>query len=105
LRIAARYADIWNLAGGDVDTFQHKSRVLDEHCRAVDRDPSGIIRSVQLFVDQDDLPATAVQARSFIEAGAGHIVLGLRPPYEDGIVERIAREIAEPLLAAGAPSA
>ena len=47
LRIAARYADIWNAPGGDVDIFRHKSSVLDEHCRAIGRDPNEIVRSVQ----------------------------------------------------------
>jgi F420-dependent oxidoreductase-like protein len=104
LRVVARYADIWNLAGGDVDTFRHKSQVLNQHCQAIGRDPAEIVRSVQLIVDQDDLQATAQEVRGFIEAGARHIVLGLRPPYKDGIVAGVAAEITEPLLAAGTTS-
>jgi alkanesulfonate monooxygenase SsuD/methylene tetrahydromethanopterin reductase-like flavin-dependent oxidoreductase (luciferase family) len=97
LRVAARYADIWNFAGGDVDTFRHKSRVLDDHCEAIGRDPSSVERSVQLFVDAENLAATRDAARSFVEAGATHVVLNLRPPYPEQIVHRVAEEVAEPL--------
>jgi F420-dependent oxidoreductase-like protein len=45
LRIVARYADVWN-GEGDPATFAHKNRVLDEHCRAVGRDPAAIRRTV-----------------------------------------------------------
>lgn len=100
LRIVAHFADIWNFAGGDVDTFRHKNQVLDDHCRHIGRDPSSVVRSVQLRVDADNLSATRDMARSFIEAGARHVVLILQPPYPDQIVHRVAEEIAEPLRAA-----
>ena len=32
LRIVAEYADIWNFTGGPIETFKHKSAVLDSHC-------------------------------------------------------------------------
>jgi F420-dependent oxidoreductase-like protein len=41
LRIVARYADEWNV-WGNVDTFKHKSSVLERHCDAVGRDPAQI---------------------------------------------------------------
>jgi len=44
LRVVAEHADIWH-AFGDVDTLAHKVAVLEEHCRAVGRDPSEIERS------------------------------------------------------------
>ena len=39
LRVVARYADVWNASGADVETFRHKLRVLHDHCAAVGRDP------------------------------------------------------------------
>ena len=45
LRIVARDADIWN-GEGDPETFARKSRVLDEHCAALGRDPGTIRRTV-----------------------------------------------------------
>jgi F420-dependent oxidoreductase-like protein len=99
LRMVAEYADIWNLPGGPIDMFQHKSAVLDEHCAAIGRDPSSIERSVQLFINLNDLQETRDIARSFIEVGATHVILNLRAPYAEGIVRRLAVEVAEPLAA------
>ncbi len=45
LRIVARDADIWN-GEGDPESFARKSRVLDEHCAALGRDPGSIRRTV-----------------------------------------------------------
>ena len=44
LRIAARYADEWNVRGTP-EEFASKVRVLERHCAAVGRDPSEIRRS------------------------------------------------------------
>jgi alkanesulfonate monooxygenase SsuD/methylene tetrahydromethanopterin reductase-like flavin-dependent oxidoreductase (luciferase family) len=45
LRLVAEHADIWNCpTRGDVDEFLRKSRILDEHCTAVGRDPLEIAR-------------------------------------------------------------
>ncbi len=45
LRIAARYAQYTNFAGGRIEEFQQKSDVLRSHCDAVGRDFSDIVRS------------------------------------------------------------
>jgi len=47
LKMVARYADTWNSFGTE-DVFRHKLSVLDEHCRAVGRDPQTIEKSVSL---------------------------------------------------------
>ena len=99
LRVVAQYADIWNLPGGPTELFQQKSKVLDEHCVSIGRDPSTIERSVQLVIDPNNLQETRDITRSFIEVGASHIILNLRAPYPEGIVQRLADEVAEPLTA------
>ena len=99
LRVVAQYADIWNFAGGPIDMFQHKNTVLDEHCAAIRRDPSTIERSVQLVINPNNLQETREITRSFIEVGATHIILNLRAPYPEGIVQRLTDEVAEPLKA------
>jgi F420-dependent oxidoreductase-like protein len=54
LRIAARYADEWNV-WGDPQTLRHKMAILDRHCREVGRDPRAIQRSaVALLAMSDD---------------------------------------------------
>src|SRR6266480_7322936 len=97
LRVVAQYADIWNFVGGSIDIFRHKIEVLEEHCEAVGRDPSEIERSIQMIINYDNLEETLNNIRPYIEAGANHIILNLRAPYPEGIVHRLAEEIAEPL--------
>jgi alkanesulfonate monooxygenase SsuD/methylene tetrahydromethanopterin reductase-like flavin-dependent oxidoreductase (luciferase family) len=48
LRIVARHADIWNADGDDPESFARRSAILDEHCRAVGRDPGAIERTAGL---------------------------------------------------------
>jgi F420-dependent oxidoreductase-like protein len=57
LRIAARYADEWNV-WGDVATLRHKMSILDAHCAREGRDPRAIQRSaVALLQLMDDAGA------------------------------------------------
>lgn len=55
LRIAARFADEWNV-WGTPEIVAHKSGVLERHCDDVGRDPNTIARSTQalLFMSDDD---------------------------------------------------
>jgi F420-dependent oxidoreductase-like protein len=46
LRIVAKYADEWNAVAPTPETYRAKTAVLEEHCRAVGRDPATIARSV-----------------------------------------------------------
>jgi probable F420-dependent oxidoreductase len=48
LRIVAEQADEWHTFG-DADTLAHKSRVLDDWCERVGRDPGEIVRSTTIF--------------------------------------------------------
>ncbi len=54
LRIAAKYADEWNV-WGDPATLRHKMEVLDRHCESLGRDPKSIKRSAQslLYLSDD----------------------------------------------------
>jgi len=47
LRVAATYADAWNLSGGSIDEFRAKSRVLEKWCETASRDPASLIRSLE----------------------------------------------------------
>jgi len=48
LRIVAQYADIWNADQDDPESFRRRNGILDEHCRAVGRDPDSIERTAGL---------------------------------------------------------
>ncbi len=54
LRIAARWADEWNV-WGTPETLRHKIGVLASHCSELDRDPDSIHKSAQalLFMSED----------------------------------------------------
>jgi F420-dependent oxidoreductase-like protein len=96
LRTVARHADRWNFNGKSVDEFIRLNSVLDEHCAAVGRDPSAIVRSVQRHLS-DDFAAAVDEIRAYIAAGAQHVILNPRIPLKAGVASRVAREIVEPL--------
>lgn len=93
LKYVAKYADVWNFAGGTVETFTHKVNVLRDHCAAIGRDPDEIKLSIQIPVNYGNLAETIATVQSFVDVGATHLILNLRYPYPDGIVTRLAEEV------------
>jgi len=93
LRVVAKHADIWNATAQSTEIFQHKASVLREHCVAIGRDPEEIEHSVQIPVNYDDLNATVQAVQSFVDVGATHLILNLRPPFPAQIVARLADEV------------
>jgi F420-dependent oxidoreductase-like protein len=53
MRIAAQYADEWNIWGLP-DVLKQKGAVLDEHCDRLGRDPATIARSAQALLYMGD---------------------------------------------------
>jgi F420-dependent oxidoreductase-like protein len=98
LRVVARYADIWNFSGQDVEAFRHKSEVLDGYCREIGRDPAAIQRSAQFGVRPgEDVGALPAAISPYIEAGVTHIIFNLIAPYATDVVPRLATEVVHPL--------
>jgi len=95
LRVVAEHADIWNFPRpqGPGEEFARKLSILHQHCETVGRDPRSITISVQPMVHYDDLEKTTQVVQQFVDAGATHVVLNLRPPYPEGIVTRLAEEL------------
>ncbi len=87
LRTIAKYAQAWN-AQVPPDVFAEKSRILDEHCAAVGRDPSTIHRTVQTLIAFTDQPAQVERA-----GARGAVIVG---------TSRDMREAIERYAAAGA---
>jgi probable F420-dependent oxidoreductase len=77
LRLVAQHAHIWH-SFGDLETFKHKSSVLDDWCAQVGRDTSAIERSVG--APEGD-PATL--GPQFLEAGASLFTIGVGGPDYD----------------------
>lgn len=74
LRIVARYADVWNMAGGTPAELAELSKVLDQHCSDVGRNPAEIRRTVQVRLPEepsDVLPLVEEYAR----VGTNDIIL------------------------------
>jgi F420-dependent oxidoreductase-like protein len=92
LRIAARWADQWNLAGGTPDVLGHKVEVLHRHCADVGRDPKDIEVSVQVPVSEP--AATAENAAAFVAVGAQHLILTYRPPLDPSQLGPVAEAVA-----------
>jgi len=94
LRAVARFAQHWNLAGGDVDTFRRKLAVLRRHCAEMGRDPGQITTSVQLRLARDAEPkALADDAAAFADAGAHLAVVILPPPHTPAVLEPLAEAL------------
>ena len=101
LRVVAEQADIWNVPGpphGSEDFLAERSRVLDQHCADVGRDPASVVRSVQMVITTDDAAAQRATVARLITAGFRHIVLGVRPPLPDNVARWLADEIISPVF-------
>jgi F420-dependent oxidoreductase-like protein len=112
LRIAAQWADGWNVPFVDPDTFTHKLAVLRQHCDAVGRDPAEIKVAVNLGLawTEDSLKAqfgglanfvrpgvltgsdeeVVDRIGAYVAAGADQVNLALRAPFDEDAVDRFA---------------
>jgi alkanesulfonate monooxygenase SsuD/methylene tetrahydromethanopterin reductase-like flavin-dependent oxidoreductase (luciferase family) len=95
LRIAARYADVWNAAGGSAEEVAASSRILDQHCADVGRDPGEIRRSVQFRVDGDDLDQVRATAAGYVEVGVTDFVLIVQRVDPVVVGERLADRLPQ----------
>jgi F420-dependent oxidoreductase-like protein len=89
MRVVARHADVWNASGArgleaDVET----SRILDEHCATIGRDPREIRRSVELEADSVD--AFCRLAEGYASAGFADFILDVTCPDPPRRVEEVA---------------
>ncbi|MEA2594524.1 MAG: hypothetical protein QOF01_993 [Thermomicrobiales bacterium] len=83
LRITAQHADIWN-GSGDPDQAGRKSRILDDWCAKVGRNPAQIERSVSLNAEQIQ------RADDYIANGITHLIHGVGgPDYDLGPIREL----------------
>jgi F420-dependent oxidoreductase-like protein len=75
LRIVAQHADEWNSHARGLDVYRAKRARLEEHCRAVGRDPDAIRRSwmtgVLIARDPDGVTERGRWLRQFLPSLAG----------------------------------
>ena len=110
LKIAANYADGWNVPFIGPDVFAHKRSVLHGFCDSIGRDPTQIRCAANLGIAADDdnlrhqFGAIADFVRpgvltgsdeeildrigQYVEAGADQINISLRAPFDIELLER-----------------
>jgi len=97
LRVVAEHADVWNIAGVDIDDATARSALLDRYCTEIGRDPASITRSFHVRVSYEDPAATRDAVGAATDAGFTHVVLSLPAPYPEGVARWVADEIVTPL--------
>jgi len=112
LRIAARFADGWNIPFVDPPTFEHKRNVLHRHCTDVGRDPGAIATAINVglawnddelrqqfgnmaeFVRPGVLTGSDAEVEerigAYVDAGADQINIALRAPWDVRGLEKLA---------------
>lgn len=92
LRSAARWADLWDMAGPDSPAqWKATSDVLDQRCWEIGRNPAEIRRSVHLMWPEDADPAQmAATAADYAAAGVDLVIFSMRAPYKVTRLEPLA---------------
>jgi probable F420-dependent oxidoreductase len=85
LKLVAEHAQMWN-AIGSPEQYARKSKILDEWCHQIGRDPKEIERTANLSItrpkDIDD----------WLDAGCQHFVLRLAYPFDTKSLSRVLKE-------------
>lgn len=109
LRIAARFADGWNVPFIAPDVLAHKKAVLAAHCAAVGRDPAAIRCAVNVGLCQDEdalraqfgamadfvRPGVLIgspdqlvdRTGEYVEAGADQLNIAMRAPWDLSLLD------------------
>lgn len=99
LRVVARQADIWDCSVDTPAEYRRKAELVDQYCREIGRDPASIEHSRHISVDPSDLDAAREETRAFMQVGVTHFIYHVPVPDPNGILRRIADDVAEPLRA------
>jgi F420-dependent oxidoreductase-like protein len=82
LRIAARYADRWNISYATPEVLEHKVAVLRRHAEDVGRDPSDIDVTIEVRAHGRSPEEVAEDGASLVAAGAQHLVIWYADPFD-----------------------
>jgi probable F420-dependent oxidoreductase len=82
LRIVAEHAQMWNSLGTPAE-YARKSKILDEYCRQIGRDPKEIERTANVSVSGPK------EINEWLDAGLQHFVLRLARPFDTKPLERV----------------
>jgi F420-dependent oxidoreductase-like protein len=90
LRLVARYADVWNIAGGDADHVRELTAQLEESCTSVGRDPNEIRHSIQFGWDGKAREELIELSGRYLELGVTEQAIYLRGEQAEKLAEKVA---------------
>jgi alkanesulfonate monooxygenase SsuD/methylene tetrahydromethanopterin reductase-like flavin-dependent oxidoreductase (luciferase family) len=107
IALAARSASGWLMPGnraGEIGYLVEKRDAMLAALAAIGRDPAGFTFAAQVSCGSSarDRAAALADARAFVDAGAGHVILGFAPALGAEVLRAMALEVAEPLAASPA---
>jgi probable F420-dependent oxidoreductase len=85
LRLVAEHAQMWNGLGTPKE-YAHKSKILDEWCHKIGRDPKEIERTSNVSI------TSPKQIAEWLDAGLQHFVLRLAHPFDTKGLARVLKE-------------
>ncbi len=95
LRLVGRYADVWNIAGGDADRVRELTAMLEEACGEVGRNAKGIRRSIQFGWDGESRQELLELSAGLLEQGVTEQVIYLRGENPQSLAEKIAEALPD----------
>jgi hypothetical protein len=95
LRLVARYADVWNIAGGDAGRVKELTSMLEDACGAVGRDVTEIRRSIQFGWSGEDRHQLVELCAQFLELGVTEQVIYLRGAQPEALAEKVAAALPD----------
>ncbi len=95
MRLVARHADVWNIAGGDPDRVDELTAMLSEACAALGREPSEIRHSIQFSWNGQDRDELLEVSGRFLEQGVTEQVVYLRGDDAARVAEKVADLLPE----------
>ena len=99
LKIVARHAEVWNSNAGDMERTVALSKILDEHCATVGRDPNAVRRSVQFRLTT--VEESLRTAEAYLKAGFTEQIVLLGGPDPAKNAELAANELLPRMRALG----
>jgi F420-dependent oxidoreductase-like protein len=95
LRLVARYADVWNISGGDQQAVKDLIAKFEDICGAVGRDQSEIRRSIQFLWDGKDKGEVTEQSARYFELGITEQIVYMRGDHPERSAARLAEMLPE----------
>src|SRR5256884_5346437 len=95
MRLVARHADVWNIAGGDPDRVDELTAMLDETCAAGGRDPADMRHSIQFGWDGKESNELLELSGRFLEQGVTEQVVYLRGEEPAKLAGKVAELLPE----------